>query len=213
MTERTYFNSDALEMDTQVISCTEQDDGRFRVILAATLFHPQGGGQPSDRGTIDKVAMLHAVQEDGEIVHFTEEPVSPGPVHLSVDAALRRLHTHYHSAGHFIAVATEQFGWHGTKGNHRPGEARVVFESTGDTTPVSAEQIAANTAEIVSGNLPRSLQMSDDRRTVTWGDLPAYACGGTHVLNSAEVGVVRILKVSEKKGLLTVKYEVGIDPG
>lgn len=209
MTERTYFDNDALEMETSVISCTAQDDGRFRVLLAATLFHPQGGGQPSDRGTIGTAAMIHAAQEDGEIIHFTEEPVEPGPVQIRVDAELRRLHTHYHSAGHFIAVAGEKFGWQGTKGNHRPGEARVVFEPTGETMPITPEQIAATTAEIVASNFPRNLMIADDRRTVTWGDLPAYACGGTHVQNTAEVGLVRIIKVSEKKGLLTVKYEVG----
>ncbi len=209
MTERSYFDNDALEMETTVISCTPQDDGRFRVILAATLFHPQGGGQPSDRGTLGTADMLHAAQEDGEIAHYTDGPVAPGPVHIKVDEPLRRLHSHYHSAGHFIAVAGETFGWHGSKGNHRPGEARVVFEPTEQKTPVTAEQIAADVAEIVARDLPRQLTIVDGRREVTWGDLPAYACGGTHVVSTAEVGLVRILKISEKKGVMTVKYEVG----
>ncbi len=75
--------------------------------------------------------------------------------------------------------------------------------------PVTAEQIAADVAEIVARDLPRQLTIVDGRREVTWGDLPAYACGGTHVVSTAEVGRVRILKISEKKGVMTVKYEVG----
>lgn len=208
MTERIYFNSDALEMTSSVISCAPQDDGRYRVILSATIFHPQGGGQPSDRGTIGHASMLHAVQENGEIVHFTDAPVDTGTVQLTVDAELRQLHTRYHSAGHLIAVAGEKYGWYGNKGNHRPGEGRVVFEPLRLTTPVTAEDFARGVSELVNQALPRHQQEEEGRRMITWGDLPAYACGGTHVPLTSDVGEVQITRVKEKKGQLSVQYEL-----
>jgi len=38
--------------------------------------------------------------------------------------------------------------------------------------------------------------------------LPAYACGGTHVQTLGELGRVTILALSEKKGALSVRYEI-----
>ncbi|MDH1085276.1 alanyl-tRNA editing protein [Pantoea brenneri] len=208
MTEKTYYHSDSLEMNSQVISCTPGPDGRFRVILAATLFHPQGGGQPSDQGTLNGVAVLQAVQEGDEVIHLTDAPVAAGPVHLAVAPELRAIHTRYHSAGHIIGVAAEKYGWHGIKGNHRPGEGRVVFEAIGLTTTVTVENLAAEVAEIVARDLQRILSAEEGRRSVTWGDLTPYACGGTHVNKTTEIGKVRIVKVKEKKGQLSVQYEL-----
>jgi Ser-tRNA(Ala) deacylase AlaX len=58
------------------------------VVLAATLFHPQGGGQMSDTGRIDTAIMLQAVQEEG-VIHFTEKAVEPGPVSIQIDGKRR----------------------------------------------------------------------------------------------------------------------------
>lgn len=209
MTERTYYNSEALEMESQVVSCIPHEDGRFRIILSATLFHPQGGGQPSDKGTIGNVNMVQAVQEGDNIIHITDAPVAEGPVHISVDADLRRIHTRYHSAGHIIGVAGEKYGWHGNKGNHRPGEGRVVFDAIRLTSPVTAENFAADAAEMMARNLELILSEEEGRRMVTWGDLTPYACGGTHVKKTTEIGEIRIIKVKEKKGQLSVQYELG----
>ena len=88
-----------------MVSCTPQDNGRFRVILSATLFNPQSSGQPSDKGTIGTVNMIQAIQEGDDVIHITDGPVAEGQVHISVDAEIRRIHTRYHSAGHIIGVA------------------------------------------------------------------------------------------------------------
>lgn len=50
MTERLYYTSEATEGHAQVIRCTEEPDGRYAIELDKTLFHPQGGGQPADKG-------------------------------------------------------------------------------------------------------------------------------------------------------------------
>ena len=208
MTEKLYYTSDDLELDTGVLSCTPQADGRFRVVLASTLFHPQGGGQPSDRGMIGGVNMLQSVHDGAEIIHYTDAAVEPGPVHIQVDAALRRQHTRYHSAGHLIACAGEKYGWHGYKGNHRPGEGRIVFQPVSLTSPVTAEDFAAEVAELVAQDLLLATSDADGKRMVTWGYLPAYACGGTHVASTGQVGEIVITRVKEKKGELSVQYEL-----
>ncbi|WAH61548.1 hypothetical protein LZ023_37700 (plasmid) [Pseudomonas silvicola] len=78
MTERAYYFSDLLEMDTEVLRCEVQEDGQFRVQLAATLFHPQGGGQPADKGTIGDANVLQLIQDEGELIHITDREVALG---------------------------------------------------------------------------------------------------------------------------------------
>lgn len=208
MTEKLYYTSDDLELDTEVLSCTPETDGRFRVVLASTLFHPQGGGQPSDRGMIGSANMLQAIQDGTDVIHFTDAAVEAGPAHIQIDGVLRREHTRYHSAGHLIAYAGEKYGWYGYKGNHRPGEGRIVFHSIRLTSPVTAEDFAAGAADLVAQNLALSTSEEDGKRMVTWGDLPVYACGGTHVPSTGEVGQIVITRVKEKKGELSVQYEL-----
>ncbi|OQP30773.1 alanyl-tRNA editing protein [Pantoea latae] len=208
MTERTYFVSDALEMESWVTGCTSIGEDRFHVTLSATLFHPQGGGQPSDRGTINGVAMLQAVQEGDALIHITDRPLIVGPAHLQVDAALRARHTRYHSAGHIIGLAGEKYGWLGVKGNHKPGEGRIVFEAAGSVFPVTIESLRADAAALVQRGDSRVIREAEGKRMVSWGDLKPYACGGTHVQNTREIGAIRILKVKEKKGQLSVQYEL-----
>ncbi|MGF6613632.1 Ser-tRNA(Ala) deacylase AlaX [Pseudomonas sp. YL-218 TE3947] len=45
MTLRLFFHSDELKANVEVLECTPQEN-EFAVVLRATLFHPQGGGQP-----------------------------------------------------------------------------------------------------------------------------------------------------------------------
>ncbi|MGO2434818.1 MAG: alanyl-tRNA editing protein, partial [Serratia proteamaculans] len=46
-------------------------------------------------------------------------------------------------------------------------------------------------------------------RQVGFGELPAYGCGGTHVLSLGELGAVNITALKMKKGQLIVQYELG----
>lgn len=210
MTERSYYTCDALDMETEVLSCTPQDDARFHIILSATLFHPQGGGQPSDKGTINGVNMLQAIQDGDTIVHITDGPLPAGTARLQVDADLRNRHTRYHSAGHIIGLAGEKYGWLGVKGNHKPGEGRIVFEALASPAPVTVEDLTAEIAALVQHDAPRRITEAEGKRMVTWGELKPYACGGTHVQNTADIGRIHIIKVKEKKGQLSVQYELDL---
>lgn len=208
MTEKAYYHSDRLAMTAEVLRCEPDDSDHYRVILSSTLFHPQGGGQPADRGTLGGAEVVKVSQEEGEVVHLLATPLPVGPVTLLVDGEVRKRHTRMHSAGHLIGVAGEQFGWHATKGDHRPGAGRIVFAPGIASEPVERDALEQLTRALVAADLPRVLSEQAGLRKVTWGSLPAFACGGTHVLTTAQVGRVHITGVKEKKGQLSVQYEV-----
>ena len=67
-----------------VLSCEKTEDGLWAVVLDRTLFHPQGGGQPSDAGTINSVVIKKVIHAEKDIIHLAEDAVS-GEVSLRVD--------------------------------------------------------------------------------------------------------------------------------
>jgi len=127
MTRRLYWENDATRADVEVLRCTPLADGRYGLYLNATPFHPQGGGQAADIGTVGDAEILGVEIVEGDIVHYTTQALALGPAIATVDAARRTLHSRLHSAGHLIGHVLELQGWRPVKAHHWPGEARVVF--------------------------------------------------------------------------------------
>ena len=207
MTEALYLASDDLECTARVLSCRKTQEGLWAVVCDRTVFHPQGGGQPSDIGWINEVVVRKVIHTPEAIVHLCEAALG-GEVSMAVDAKTRRLHSRLHSAGHIIGFVGDEYGWHATKGNHFPGESRVVFEPQNPEAIqlTEAEVLQSEVNALISKKLERRITEIDGLRYVTWGDLRAYPCGGTHVANTEEIGKVCISKIKMKKGQISVSY-------
>ena len=209
MTEDLYLASDDLECTSRVLSCGETQEGLWAVVCDRTVFHPQGGGQPSDIGRINEVVVRKVIHTPEAIIHLCEAPLE-GEVSMAVDGKTRRLHSRLHSAGHIIGFVGDELGWHATKGNHFPGESRVVFEPQKPEAIhlTEAEVLQSEVNALISKKLERRMTEIDGLRYVTWGDLRAYPCGGTHVANTEEIGKVKISKIKMKKGQISVSYSL-----
>lgn len=209
MTEALYLASDDLECTGRVLSCRETQEGLWAVVSDRTVFHPQGGGQPSDIGLINDVSVRKVIHTPDAIIHLCEAPLE-GEVSMAVDGKTRRLHSRLHSAGHIIGFVVDELGWHATKGNHFPGESRVVFEPENPKAIqlTEAEVLQSEVNALISKKLERRITEIDGLRYVTWGDLRAYPCGGTHVANTEEIGKVKISKIKMKKGQISVSYSL-----
>lgn len=207
MTERLFFTHDHLTAELEVLSCTPHED-QFAVILQSTIFHPQGGGQPFDTGWLGESSVLRVTQEGDRVVHYVDRPLAPGPITARVDEQRRAMHTRLHSAGHLIGNVGETLGWMPIKAHHWPGEGKITF-IRGETAQVmEAETIQQRVDQWIAADYPRHMNLEDGTREVGFGELPAYACGGTHVQTLGELGQVTILALSEKKGALSVRYSL-----
>lgn len=209
MTEALYLASDDLECTARVLSCRKTQEGLWAVVCDRTVFHPQGGGQPSDIGRMNNDGVRKVIHTPDAIIHLCEAPLE-GEVSMAVDGKTRRLHSRLHSAGHIIGFVGDEYGWHATKGNHFPGESRVVFEPQNPEAIqlTEAEVLQSEVNALISKKLERRITEIDGLRYVTWGDLRAYPCGGTHVANTEEIGKVCISKIKMKKGQITVSYSL-----
>jgi Ser-tRNA(Ala) deacylase AlaX len=224
-----------LTCEATVLSVGEQD-GAMRVLLDRTLFHPQGGGQPSDCGAIESEAGRFVVTAarliDGDVHHtgnFESGHFAAGDtVRLTLDAERRQLMSAIHSAGHLVDMAVQSLGldWIPGKGFHFPDGPYVEYRG---------EMAGMEQAELVRA-LETGCQraIDDDLETrvlfLSPAELPAYCpvvpdwvpkegavrivlfgsfavpCGGTHVARLSQIGRISIRKIKGGRGTVRVSY-------
>jgi alanyl-tRNA synthetase len=192
------------------------DDGRPFVRLSETLFHPQGGGQKADRGTLAGRTVAHVAHADGgEVNHYLESTagLSVGDaVEIAVDPEWRALNARWHTAGHLIAAVVEKLypTLQGVAGHHWPGEGRVEFAPGEGASPDEiAARLPAALAEAVAADLPVTVAGDPHTsRTVAVGDSRPVGCGGTHLPSVGGLRAVTVTGVKAKGGKLRVSYAV-----
>lgn len=207
MTKKAYFDSDETET-TAAVTDSYQEDGKFFAILDRTIFHPQGGGQPSDTGWIGAARVLQVLQAGQQIIHVIDAPAAKGPCVLRVDAERRMHHARLHTAGHLIGNIGLSFGCSPVKAHHWPGEGKVTFDIGNGAAAVGSADFQEAADRLVAENLPRITASADGLRTVGFGTLHAFACGGTHVASLKQLGAILITAVKQKKGQLSVCYDL-----
>jgi misacylated tRNA(Ala) deacylase len=114
------------------------------VVLDRTVFYPGGGGQPSDTGTLRRIAdgatwvVRSAHKADGEIAHdlalsgdVTPDllPAIGDVLDVELDWPRRHLLMRTHTALHVLCgVVWRDYGAQVTGGNMEPGAGRMDFE-------------------------------------------------------------------------------------
>lgn len=193
------------------------------LILDRTIFHPKGGGQPSDRGTIRsdnfEVNVKKALYCQGIVVHWAKiisgEPVV-GPATCEIDWAFRHLvmrrHTAAHLLDHCLASETSRRvettdSWLGDPcyvgyGGQVPDEETLHHVETRANGMVShggevrIDFLTAEQGRVLLRRAPNFERLPDldEVRTVTIADCEPIPCGGTHVANIGEIGRISIIR-------------------
>lgn len=227
-------NTYLFESEATFIEMRENEKGKA-VILDETIFYPQGGGQPADRGEIlsgDGVFLVNDVRldEDGTVWHFGEfknGTFNKGDhVVLKIDQSRRMLNAKLHSAGHLLDCAISRMEMkqlQPTKGFHFPDGPYVEYDGTienpVDLMPLLQKQID----DLILQNLtlerkdlsPEEAQcegihapVGKQVRVVHFNGYSGCGCGGTHVNSSSEIGKVIIRKIKSGQGKTKISYAV-----
>ena len=74
-----YENINLTDFTATVVSCEPVADGKqYRILLNATAFFPEEGGQSADKGTLNDLPILDVQIANDLIYHTVAEPLEPG---------------------------------------------------------------------------------------------------------------------------------------
>ncbi|HTI91511.1 MAG TPA: alanine--tRNA ligase [Puia sp.] len=193
----------------------------WQIVLEATPFYAESGGQVGDTGTLvfgqESVRVLDTKKENDLIIHFTEMLPSDlkGHVIARVDAHRRKAAEVHHSATHLLHAALRKvLGTHVAQKGSLVNDEQLRFDFS-HFAKMTEEEIAA-VEKIVNEKIRENIpvitkQMSKDEAMKSgamalfgekYGDTvrvviidPAYSvelCGGTHVGSTGELGFFKI---------------------
>ena len=191
------------------------------VILDQTVFYPQGGGQPSDTGTIESDGSVFEVSKcqiiDDKCYHFGtgskgELKVSD-EVMVNIDPSKRDLLARIHTAGHLIDLGLAKLGFelHPTKGYHFPAGPYIEYGGTLPSDPELIQKLEKVLEEIIATDAKTSFETvegtHENGKPMRIMHLEGFAdcgCGGTHVEHLGQIGTIKIRKIKGNR----VAYEV-----
>ncbi len=201
-------------------------EGECTIVLDKTPFYGEGGGQVGDIGTLSSggvaVTVTDTKKADGVYLH--EATLLEGVLHVgdtvfaSVDADRRRAICRNHSACHLLQAALRAvLGKHVEQAGSYVDERELRFDFTHFSAMTAEERgeverlvnraiLAAAPAETVVTDKETATKMGAMAlfsekydatvRVVKIGPTSTELCGGTHVSNTGEIGLFRILSES-----------------
>ena len=208
-TRKLYYEDCHLSrFSARVLRC-ETGVGGFRVVLSATAFYPEGGGQPGDTGTLGGTEVLDTREDRGEIVHLCREPLTVGEtVEGIIDYDRRFGFMQQHTGEHMVSgILHRLLGLHNT-GFHIGAEG-VTVDFDGVVPPELLPEIEAEANRGVWRNVPlhiftpRAEELPNvtyrTKRALPWPvrivEIPGFdtcACCGIHCAATGEVGLVKL---------------------
>jgi alanyl-tRNA synthetase len=219
--ETRFTGYDSLDVATEVVAKHDLPDGRAAVILRDTPFYVESGGQISDRGEIRGDGWSVDVDEvrkvDGRITALGKATgkVQLGKARATVPRDRRRDTERNHTATHLLHAALRQvLGEHVQQHGSlvAPDRLRFDFSHHG---PLSQHHLA-DVESIVNRGILEGVQLAfeekpkaeafasgamhlfnekygDVVRVVSIPGLSIELCGGTHVRNTAEIALFKIV--------------------
>ena len=204
----------------------QKNNEYYQIVLATTPFYAEMGGQSGDRGTLTDTATGEAIEiydtkrENGMGVHLTKKlPTNPADTfRATVNADIRRAISCNHTSTHLLHQALRDvLGTHvEQKGSLvTPESLRFDFSHFQKVTPEELraverlankrvrEAIALDEHRCVPIAQAREMgamalfgeKYGDEVRVIRYGD-SIELCGGTHVANTGNIGMIHIVSES-----------------
>ncbi len=205
---------------------------RAKVRLDATIFYPEGGGQPPDLGWIGSALVVDVQEIDGDIWHTVlGEGVAAlrvgETVHLRLDGARRLYHTQQHTGQHLLSAVLEQdYNIH-TLSFHLGEEYCTIDVSAQNPADLKLTEIEAKVEAWIARDVPVPVHYCPpedvasfrlrkrppaDEAVIRVVEIDGYdwsPCGGTHVERTGQIRALKIISVERSKGNTRLYFVAG----
>ena len=228
MTQRIYENDSYCKSFTAKVLACEAAGEQYRVLLDRTAFFPEGGGQAADEGTLNGIAVLDVQREGDAVIHTTAAPLEVGStVQGELDWELRYSRMQSHTGEHILSGLVYALHGYTNVGFHM-AEAIMTVDTSGPLSQKEIDRIEleANRAVYKNGEITVSypteeqleglqyrskIEVEEDLRIVTIGDVDCCACCAPHLARAGEVGVIKILNFYPNKQGTRIEMVAGIN--
>lgn len=217
MTEKLYYQNPYIsEFRAKVLFC-EEKNRRFLTVLDKTAFFPTGGGQDCDKGTLDGKTVTDVFEKDGLIYHETDCRFEIGSdISGKIDFDRRFSFMQNHSGEHILSGTVHKMLGYNNVGFHM-GSEFVTVDFDGPMTDEQILDAEKRTNDIIFSNMEiktyfpskeelsrldyrSKKELSGEIRIVEIPSVDICACCGTHVKNTGEIGLLKIVEHMNYKG-------------
>jgi alanyl-tRNA synthetase len=219
-----------LEFDPEVIERIILPGDRIGIILDHTYFYPTGGGQEHDTGFLGSAKVLDVFKDEGSerLVHVVDHEIPLEVVHACIDSERRLRHMQHHTAQHLLTQCIlRQTGFETVSANingYSPSTLDIVAAQISPRDLDQAELLANQVIyqdlpvktyfvtpdELQSLPLRRPPKVSQNIRIVEIEDFDYSPCGGTHVLHTGSIGLIKVLKAERQNDKQRVYFLAGL---
>ena len=223
-TANQFVGYDSLEVETSVIKyrkVSSKSKEFYQLILAATPFYAESGGQVGDTGSLhfgkETIEVTNTKKENDLIIHFTDQLPSSinEPLVAKVNAARRKSISVHHSVTHLMHAALRNtLGKHVAQKGSLVNDEQLRFDFS-HFAKVTDQEIAAVEKivnEKIRENVPVVIRSMHKDEAIALGAMalfgekygdtvrvvimdPEYSielCGGTHIGYTGELGIFKI---------------------
>jgi len=205
-----------------------------KVVLQESYFHPEEGGQPADKGTLDGYEVRDVQKEDSVIVHHLEDhDLEVGEkVKGKVDEEFRLVCMRGHTGAHIVYGAGRKVmgdvNYAGFDITEK--KARIDFESDAHVERENLLKMEELCNEIILDNRPvrwefldkeelenseeiafaKEIPEGEEIRIIEVEDWDRGVCSGTHLQRTLQVGRIRIEgKKKLQEGVTRINFSFG----
>lgn len=227
LTKKLFYDDVYLNTFTANVVEIKEVDGLFHIVLDQTAFYPEGGGQPCDMGSIDKIQVSHVYEEEGKIYHVVnEKPSNLHDIQCMIDWARRFDHMQQHLGQHILSACFHDLLGAETVGFHLGTEYVTIDVSLKNISSTEADkveflanqmifrnldvnQLYPNCNELQQLPLRKAPKVNENIRIIAINNFDYSPCGGTHPAHTGEVGLIKIRKWEKVRDTTRVEFICG----
>jgi len=226
MTIKLFFEDSKLTSFTATIINSKTIDDGVAILLDQTAFYPTSGGQPFDMGNINEERVQDVWEDPEGIWHRLPSIPKSKLVNCEIDWSRRFDHMQQHTGQHIISAFFVNLFSANTISFHLGKEHSTIDLDIGEISDdqILELELCANTyiwenhtvsVQTINDDQIKAIpfrkppQVSGTIRVIKVGKLDASACGGTHVNETGEIGMIKITGFEHYKNGTRISFICG----